>query len=183
MEQNDLLCIADTKLVLGNRYAECVMNGNSLPDFAAMLGICTASYGQTRAFYQHLTVGKDEYAALERGRGPEAIASMELLDAAPQNWEDFILTTWLAETATWCLAAQYLDSTVNLPWTRSSTASRRRSSDSGSRCLFDKPLFPGSTTSGDAGRRCRPSCSRSFASRTRSTHIDSADLRSSAPRY
>lgn len=105
----ELLCLADTKLVLGNWFAECVLNGRSIPDFAAMLGICTASYGQTRALYRHLAAGQDNYARLERGRGPGEIASMELLDAPPQHWEDFVLTTWLTEQATWTLAAQLLD--------------------------------------------------------------------------
>ena len=52
--ENDLLAIADTRLVLGNWYAECVMNGRSLPDFAAILGMCTSNYGHTRAIYQFL---------------------------------------------------------------------------------------------------------------------------------
>ena len=47
--ENDLLALADTKLVLGNWYAECVMNGRSLPDFAAILGMCTSNYGHTES--------------------------------------------------------------------------------------------------------------------------------------
>lgn len=97
----DLLAIADTKLVLGNWYAECVMNGRSLPDFAGMLGMCTANYGHTRAIYQHLAKHGHDYVRLERGRGAEAIHAMNLLDEAPGGWEDFITTTWLAELATW----------------------------------------------------------------------------------
>ncbi len=104
----DLLAIADTKLVLGNWYAECVMNGRSLPDFAGILGMCTVSYGHSRAIFQHLDRHGHDYAHLERGRGPEAIHSMNLLDAAPVGWEDFILTVWLAELATWQLASGFL---------------------------------------------------------------------------
>ena len=110
MTTNDeLLCLADTKLVLGNWFAECVMNGRSLPDFAAMLGMCTSSYGQTRAIYQYLAAGNDAYVQLERGRRAREICSMEMLDAPPQNWEDFIVSVWLAEEATWALASAYLD--------------------------------------------------------------------------
>ncbi|WP_345529113.1 Phenylacetic acid catabolic protein [Nocardioides endophyticus] len=101
--------MADTKLVLGNWFAECVMNGRSLPDFAAMLGMCTASYGQTRAIYQHLSPGRDAYAQMERGRGPDAISSMELLDVPPQNWEDLVLTAYLSEQATWAMMSSLLD--------------------------------------------------------------------------
>lgn len=106
--QDDLLCVADTKLVLGNWFAECVMNGKSLPDFAAMLGMCTASYGQTRAIYHWLDTLDHSYGHLEHGRGREEIRSMDLLDAAPENWQDFIVSTWLAEQATWSMASGFL---------------------------------------------------------------------------
>ena len=106
--ENDLLAIADTKLVLGNWYAECTMNGRSLPDFAALLGMCTANYGHTRAIYQYLAAHGHDYAELERGRGPDEIRSSNLLDEAPTGWEDFIATSWLAELSTWMLASGFL---------------------------------------------------------------------------
>lgn len=106
--QDELLCIADTKLVLGNWFAECVMNGRSLPDFAAMLGMCTASYGQTRAVYRYLDAFDHSYAHLERGRGPDEIRSMDLLDEPPENWQDFLVSIWLAEQATWSMASGFL---------------------------------------------------------------------------
>jgi 1,2-phenylacetyl-CoA epoxidase catalytic subunit len=105
---DDLLCVADTKLVMGNWLAETVMNGRSLPDFAAMLGMCTTSYGQARALYQFLSDGQEAYDALERGRGPGEIRSMNLLDAPPRNWPDLVLTIWLAERATWTLMSGLL---------------------------------------------------------------------------
>lgn len=106
--QDELLCLADTKLVLGNWFAECVMNGKSLPDFAAMLGMCTASYGQTRAIYRYLDVLGYSYDQLESGRGADEIHSMDALDDPPRNWQDFIVSTWLAEQATWAMASGFL---------------------------------------------------------------------------
>ena len=106
--ENDLLAIADTKLVLGNWYAECVMNGRSLPDFAAILGMCTANYGHTRAIYQYLAAHGHDYDHLERGRGPEEMCSANLLDEAPSGWEDFIVSTWLTELSTWMMASGFL---------------------------------------------------------------------------
>jgi len=106
--ENDLLAIADTRLVLGNWYAECVMNGRSLPDFAAILGMCTSNYGHTRAIYQFLAAHGHDYAHLERGRDAAAICSMNVLDEAPAGWEDFIVSTWLTELATWMLASGFL---------------------------------------------------------------------------
>jgi 1,2-phenylacetyl-CoA epoxidase catalytic subunit len=106
--ENDLLAIADTRLVLGNWYAECVMNGRSLPDFAAILGMCTSNYGHTRAIYQLLAAHGHDYAHLERGRNAAAICSMNVLDEAPTGWEDFIVSTWLTELATWMMASGFL---------------------------------------------------------------------------
>jgi 1,2-phenylacetyl-CoA epoxidase catalytic subunit len=106
--ENELLCVADTKLLMGNWLAETVMNGRALPDFAAMLGMCTTSFGQTRALYQFLAPGKDAYAHLERGRDRHGIHSMNLLDAPPRNWEDLVLTIWLAERATWTMMSGFL---------------------------------------------------------------------------
>jgi len=106
--ENDLLAIADTRLVLGNWYAECVMNGRSLPDFAAILGMCTSNYGHTRAIYQYLAAHGHDYSHLERGRGAEEIRSMNLLDEAPTGWEDFIVATWLTELSTWLMASGFL---------------------------------------------------------------------------
>jgi 1,2-phenylacetyl-CoA epoxidase catalytic subunit len=105
---DELLCVADTKLVMGNWLAETVMNGRALPDFAAMLGMCTTSYGQTRALYQFLAPGQDAYGHLERGRDRHEIHSMNLLDAPPQNWADLVLTIWLAERATWTMMSGFL---------------------------------------------------------------------------
>jgi len=104
----DFVAIADTKLVLGNWYAECVMNGRSLPDFAGILGMCTVNYGHTRAIYQHLDRHGHDYVHLERGRGAGKIHSMNLLDQPPEGWEEFIVTAWLAELATWQLVSGYL---------------------------------------------------------------------------
>ncbi|WP_160148806.1 Phenylacetic acid catabolic protein [Amycolatopsis alkalitolerans] len=108
--QDELLCLADTKLVLGNWFAECVMNGKSLPDFAAMLGMCTASYGQTRAIYRYLDLLDHSYGHLEKGRAAGEIRSMDLLDEPPRDWPDFIISIWLAEQASWSMASGFLRS-------------------------------------------------------------------------
>lgn len=104
----DLLAIADTKLVLGNWYAVSVHNGKSLPDYAALLAIGGASFGHARALYQYLGNHGIGYSFLERGRSADDIRSMELLDAPPQSWADFIAGTFLAEQATWLLASGFL---------------------------------------------------------------------------
>jgi len=70
--------------------------------------MCTSNYGHTRAIYQYLAAHSHDYAHLERGRGAEDMRSMNLLDEAPTGWEDFIVSTWLTELATWMLASGFL---------------------------------------------------------------------------
>ena len=105
---DDLLAIADTKLVLGNWYAVSVHNGKSLPDYAALLAIGGASFGHARVLYQYLGNFGLGYSFLERGRSAHDIRSMHLLDAPPKSWPDFVASTFLAEQATWLLASGFL---------------------------------------------------------------------------
>jgi ring-1,2-phenylacetyl-CoA epoxidase subunit PaaC len=104
----DLLAVADTKLVLGNWFNMCVNNGRSLPDFAALLGQAAAVLGHARSLYLYLVNFGHTYDALERGRGAGEIASMNLLDAPPRSWEDFVASIYLAEQATWMLISGFL---------------------------------------------------------------------------
>lgn len=106
--ESDLLAVADTKLVLGNWFVMCVNNGRSLPDFAALLGQSAAVLGHARSLYLYLVNFGHAYAHLEQGRGADAIASMNLLDAPPQSWEDFIASIYLAEQASWMLMSGFL---------------------------------------------------------------------------
>ena len=106
--QADLLAVADTKLVLGNWFNLCVNNGRSLPDFAALLGMAASSLGQARSLYLYLVNFGHTYEALEQGRGAEQISSMNLLDAPPRSWEDFLASIYLAEQATWMLISGFV---------------------------------------------------------------------------
>ena len=108
--ENDLFAIADTKFVLGNWYALCIMNGRSLPDFAALTAMTGAAYGHTRSLWQYLVNFGHKYPEIERGRGPDAIRSMNLLDESPKGWPDFLAATWLAEQAMWMAVSGFLKS-------------------------------------------------------------------------
>ncbi|PHR51563.1 Phenylacetic acid catabolic protein [Cycloclasticus sp.] len=107
--KNELLAVADTKLVLGNWYVECTHNGRSVPDFAGLLGMATTTYGQVRSLYLYLMNFGCKYETLERGRQADEISSMDLLDSPPESWEDFIATSFLAEQATWMMLSGFLD--------------------------------------------------------------------------
>lgn len=103
-----LLAIADTKLVLGNWHVLCLHNAKSLPDHAALLAMASASFGHARALYEYLGGHGLEYPLLERGRGADAIHAQALLDAPPRNWQDFVISAYLADQATWLQASRYL---------------------------------------------------------------------------
>ena len=107
--QADLLAVADTKLVLGNWFNLCVNNGRSLPDFAALLGMSATVLGHARSLYLYLVNFGHSYETLEQGRGAGEISSMNLLDAPPQSWEDFIASIYLAEQATWMLISGFVN--------------------------------------------------------------------------
>lgn len=107
--ENDLFAIADTKFVLGNWYTRSIMNGRSLPDFAALTAMTGAAYGHTRSLWQYLVNFGHVYGWIERGRGADEIRSMNMLDSPPTGWPDFIAATWLAEQATWMAVSGYLN--------------------------------------------------------------------------
>ena len=94
------LCIADTKLVLGNVCVATVFNGRSLGDFATLLAMAGTSFGTTRSLYRWLESQGENYARLERGRDRPEIASMDVLDAPPASWVDLMVTIFVVETAT-----------------------------------------------------------------------------------
>lgn len=100
----ELLCIADSNWVLGHWYTVCMLNGRELTDFTSMAGIAEDKLGHTRALFRFM----EEYFELpehqlEFGRDVGQIHSMQLLDAPPQNWADFVLTLYLADAAIWRL--------------------------------------------------------------------------------
>lgn len=110
-EAEVLLAIADTKVVLGNWHIACLFNGKSLSDYAALLAMTGASFGHARGLYNYLSALGPSYTWLERGRGPEAIRSLGLLDEAPSHWQDFVVTLYLAEQATWICTSRFLNHT------------------------------------------------------------------------
>ena len=102
--KSELLCIADSNWVLGHWYTNCMLNGRELTDFTSMAGIAEDKLGHVRALFRFM----EEYYELpefqlEFGRDIDAIHSMEMLDAPPRNWADFIVTLSLADAAIWRL--------------------------------------------------------------------------------
>ena len=103
--QSELLCLADSNWVLGHWYINCILNGRELTDFTSMAGIAEEKLGHARALFRFMEehYKLPEYQ-LEFARPADRIHGMELLDAPPGNWADFVLTLYLADKALWRFA-------------------------------------------------------------------------------
>ncbi len=99
---SELLCLADSKWVLGHWYIKVMLNCRTLTDATAFSGMSQDELGHTRALFRFL---EEEYDLpehqLEFGRERDQIHSMALLDEPPANRGDFMLTAYLAEAALW----------------------------------------------------------------------------------
>ena len=104
-QQSELLCLADSNWVLGHWYINCILNGRELTDFTSMAGIAEEKLGHARALFRFMEEHYElpEYQ-LEFARPADRIHGMELLDAPPGNWADFVLTLYLADKALWRFA-------------------------------------------------------------------------------
>ena len=100
--QGELLCIADSNWVLGHWYVNCMLNGRELTDFTSMAGIAEEKLGHARALFRFMeeTWELPEYQ-LEFARNAGQVHAMEMLDAPPRNWGDFVLSLYLADKALW----------------------------------------------------------------------------------
>jgi len=97
---DELLCIADTKWVLGHWYIKVMQNGRGLTDFNALSAMAQDQLGHTRALFSLLEQhGCFATNWLEFERSREQIHSMQLLDDPPESWFDFVITALLAELA------------------------------------------------------------------------------------
>jgi ring-1,2-phenylacetyl-CoA epoxidase subunit PaaC len=106
---DELLCIADTKLVLAGWYMVVLPNGRGIPDWNALCGMLQDHYGHARALYQYLGRYGLTREEAEWARGPGEIRSARLLDSPPQSWTDFVVTMLCAEYLLSALLGGYRD--------------------------------------------------------------------------
>ncbi|HUT50682.1 MAG TPA: Phenylacetic acid catabolic protein [Alphaproteobacteria bacterium] len=108
--RDELVCIADSKWVLGHWYIMVMRNGRGLQDFTSMAAMAQDVLGHTRALFKFLEDVLDEpEGRLEFGRGKDALHAISLLDHAPESWGDFAGTVFMAEAAIAELAATLQD--------------------------------------------------------------------------
>lgn len=102
---DDVLAVADTRLVFGSWCLHVVFNGRAIADFVTLLAIGGTSLGHARAFYQYLVNHDFDYGHLENGRAAGEINGMAMLDAPPRSWADLMACILLVEKAVAAVSA------------------------------------------------------------------------------
>jgi ring-1,2-phenylacetyl-CoA epoxidase subunit PaaC len=95
--------IADTKLVLSQRYAERMLAGPSLEDNIAGASAAQDEAGQVRQLFRLLEQQGVDHDWLHDERGPEEYASAASLDQPADTWTEFLAQTALTDRAAWLL--------------------------------------------------------------------------------
>lgn len=98
---SDVLCIADTKWVLGHWHMAVMPNGKTFDDFTAIAALMQEELGHTRALFGIVADREPQRPSLEHERTPEQIHAMITLNDPPRGWADYVGTTLLVEYATW----------------------------------------------------------------------------------
>jgi len=104
---DEILCIADTKLVLAGWHMITIPNGRAIADWNAICGMMQAHYGHARAFYGYLSKYGLTRADAEWNRSAMEIRSADLLDKPPSSWSDLIVSTYLVERAVATMVSTY----------------------------------------------------------------------------
>ncbi|MGM0604164.1 MAG: Phenylacetic acid catabolic protein [Halobacteriota archaeon] len=95
--------IADTKLVLSQRYAEWMLSAPVLEDDIAGASAAQDELGHVRQLFRLLGEQGREDDWLEGNRDPTEFANVAAIDSTPATWPAFVVTVGLAERATWYL--------------------------------------------------------------------------------
>lgn len=85
-----ILVLADTKRILGYRYAEWMLGAPELETGIACSSMAQDEWGHARLLYALLKDFGDDVDALEHGRDPDAYHSMELLDSPTASWPEVV---------------------------------------------------------------------------------------------
>lgn len=95
--------IADTKLVLSQRYAQWMLSGPVLEDDIAGASAAQDELGHVRQLFRLLgQQGRDD-DWLEGDRTASEFANAASIDENPSSWTEFVVTVGLTERAAWYL--------------------------------------------------------------------------------
>jgi len=94
-----ILILADSKRMLGMRYADWTLGAPELEAGIACASMAQDEWGHARQLYALLREFGDDTERLEHGREAAAYRSMALLDIAPDTWPELVVLNALADTA------------------------------------------------------------------------------------
>lgn len=94
-----ILMLADTKRLLGMRYAEWILGAPELEAGIACASMAQDEWGHGRLLYALLKDFGDDVDAIEHGREPAEYRSMQALDQAPVSWPELVALNALIDTA------------------------------------------------------------------------------------
>ena len=95
--------VADTKLLLSQRYAEWMLAGPALEDDIAGASTAQDEIGHVRQLFRLLGEQGRDREWLEGEREPGAFANVSSLDEEPATWIDLVAAADAAERAAWYL--------------------------------------------------------------------------------
>lgn len=94
-----ILVLADTKRLLGYRYAEWMLGAPELETGIALSSMAQDEWGHARLLYALLKPFEEDVDALEHGREAAEYRSMEVLDQPLQEWTDVVALMVLVDPA------------------------------------------------------------------------------------
>lgn len=94
-----ILVLADSKRLLGMRYAEWMLGAADLEAGIACAAMTQDEWGHARLFYAMLKDFGEDTDALEHDREPGEYYSMEALDRSPDGWPRLVVLNALVDTA------------------------------------------------------------------------------------
>lgn len=94
-----ILVLADSKRILGIRYADWVLGAPELEASIAASSLAQDEWGHSRILYALLNEFGDDPEGLEHRREPGEYFSIEILDNPLSTWPDFVVANALVDTA------------------------------------------------------------------------------------
>jgi ring-1,2-phenylacetyl-CoA epoxidase subunit PaaC len=113
MVRDLVLVLADTKRMLGMRYAGWILGAPELEAGIACASMAQDEWGHGRLLYSLLKEFDDDVDRLEHGRDAGEYCNIELLDQPPESWPELVVLNAIVDAA---LAVQ-LDALRESSWT------------------------------------------------------------------
>jgi ring-1,2-phenylacetyl-CoA epoxidase subunit PaaC len=94
-----ILVLADSKRLLGMRYAGWILGAPELEAGIACASMAQDEWGHGRLLYALLKDFDEDIDRIEHGRSPDEYCSIQVLDEPPATWADLVALNALADAA------------------------------------------------------------------------------------